>query len=137
MRLRTDPRWEDQRAYYHRNRIKILAQQKAFRLEHPDALKERQKRYYHQNKEKITDQTRKYLYGCTKEQYNELLMWQDGKCAICRSKMTLSIDHDHKTGKIRGLLCRNCNSGLGFFGESIETLQNAINYVGGLNEASI
>jgi len=77
--------------------------------------------------------------GCSKEQFNTLFEAQAGKCAICgateghRSRYQaiyrLAIDHDHRTGKIRGLLCNNCNRGLGRFKDSIETLQAAISYL--------
>jgi len=69
--------------------------------------------------------------------YNKLLKNQNGVCAICgahndiSSKYgNLSIDHNHKTGKVRGLLCRTCNSGLGQFKDNIELLEKAINYLG-------
>ncbi len=54
------------------------------------------------------------LYGITPEQYNELLERQSGGCAICAKSpdtegQSLAVDHDHKSGEIRGLLCRYCN----------------------------
>lgn len=56
-------------------------------------------------------------YGITGEQYLALYKFQGGKCAICRRATgrtrRLSVDHDHKTGKVRGLLCRACNNMLG------------------------
>ncbi len=63
---------------------------------------------------------------------------QNGLCAICNQPETafmknkimyLAVDHDHKTGKIRGLLCSNCNNGLGRFYDNVELLQNAIGYI--------
>jgi hypothetical protein len=63
---------------------------------------------------------------------------QDGLCAICGSKeipaksgqqRRLSIDHDHETGRIRGLLCSKCNTGLGFFRDNIRFLRSAIRYL--------
>jgi len=58
------------------------------------------------------------LYKLSKYQYEELLLKQDFKCAICsrhqnETDKSLSIDHDHNTGKIRGLLCHNCNLAVG------------------------
>lgn len=77
-----------------------------------------------------------YDFGITLEDYNNLLVKQDYKCAICGSKLPknsktkhLVVDHDHKTGKVRGLLCQCCNFGLGQFGDSIENLKNAIKYL--------
>lgn len=59
---------------------------------------------------------------------------QSHQCAICKTEInssvqTLVVDHCHSTGKVRGLLCSKCNSGLGFFDDSINTLKNAIMYL--------
>jgi hypothetical protein len=81
-------------------------------------------------------------YGVTKEKYQTMLDDQDGVCAICgkpESRLskgvisTLSVDHDHDTGEVRGLLCSKCNQGLGFFGDSAENLSNAIDYLMKMN----
>jgi Recombination endonuclease VII len=72
-------------------------------------------------------------HGLTLEDYNNILKKQNNKCAICKRKnphgIDLAIDHNHKTGKIRGLLCTNCNTALGSFKDSTKTLQNAIEYL--------
>ncbi len=74
-----------------------------------------------------------YRYGIKLEEYNRLLEKQGGVCAICKkqcsTKTRLSIDHDHITGKVRGLLCRRCNAGLGAFSDKIEELKLAIKYL--------
>lgn len=75
----------------------------------------------------------KYNYGLSMKDFSEMLNIQNGVCMICKkvcsSGQRLSVDHDHKTGKNRGLLCRKCNSGLGLFGDSVELLQKAIDYL--------
>jgi len=76
-------------------------------------------------------------YGITLKEYKKLFKKQSGQCAICGTidpkstgkYNTFSIDHDHKTGKIRGLLCSNCNCGLGFFDDNPRTLIAAANYL--------
>jgi hypothetical protein len=77
-------------------------------------------------------------YGITLEQYFELFNKQNGVCAICsrpeseilRGKIrALNVDHDHSTGKIRGLLCSECNKGIGNLGDSTEVLRRAIEYL--------
>lgn len=77
-------------------------------------------------------------YGITPEQYDALHDAQNGLCAICGQPETkvmkgircvLAVDHDHVTGKIRGLLCTRCNAGLGQFGDNIESLAKAIDYL--------
>jgi hypothetical protein len=65
---------------------------------------------------------------------SELVKQQKGKCAICKTKMKEPcVDHCHTTGKIRGALCVNCNTGLGHFCDSVELLKSAISYLKGPN----
>ena len=69
-------------------------------------------------------------YGISLEDYTFMFNSQNGKCAICdRSGRDLAIDHDHITGKIRGLLCFACNTSLGKFNDDVSVLQRAINYL--------
>lgn len=83
--------------------------------------------------------TLKKLYGISEEIYNKLSEAQQNVCAICRQPETklrfgtlckLSVDHDHETGSVRGLLCLNCNIGLGNFKENPTFLQAAATYIG-------
>lgn len=74
------------------------------------------------------------VYGITVDQYNTLFLKQEGKCLICGKhqrelKMTLRIDHDHNTGKIRGLLCHGCNTAIGLLNEDIDIFKRAIQYL--------
>lgn len=73
-------------------------------------------------------------YGFSQEDYDKLFVLQDGKCAICLSpfsdKIKPCLDHNHNTNKARGLLCRECNSGLGFFRENLVAFERAISYIG-------
>ncbi len=72
-------------------------------------------------------------FGITLEQYEEMLAEQDGGCAICGrkpGKISLHIDHDHETDRIRGLLCFRCNNALGDFGDNGDWLVAAANYLG-------
>jgi len=76
----------------------------------------------------------KYRYKMTPEQYDELLSRQDGKCAICREgegwvDHRLSIDHDHETGVVRGLLCKACNAFLGLADDDPNRLMAAVAYL--------
>lgn len=68
-------------------------------------------------------------YGITTRSHGLLFARQRGRCAICRKRAPLVIDHDHKTGKVRGLLCAHCNSGLGFFRDDTVALHAAIGYI--------
>ena len=80
------------------------------------------------------------LFGITLAHYESLLKKQRGRCAICLSTrptrhstrfQNFSVDHDHNTGKIRGLLCNQCNRALGLFGDDAERLARALIYLQG------
>lgn len=76
----------------------------------------------------------KARFGITLDEYNKLLDCQDRKCAVCGATESylghrLAVDHSHITGKVRGLLCKACNVGIGHFNESTRVLENAINYI--------
>lgn len=76
-------------------------------------------------------------YGISADEYDELLRKQGGVCAICSSEplggststRCLHVDHCHETGRIRGLLCSTCNTGLGLFKDSEELLWKAASYL--------
>lgn len=118
------------------------------------ATQERYRKYWKQysvaNAEKITDAKLRRIYGISLEQFTEMLINQDGKCAICKQPppqnakgYSFAIDHDHaccnnanarvkgySCGKcVRGLLCHNCNLGLGNFRDNPQLLNEAIKYL--------
>lgn len=69
-------------------------------------------------------------YGLQMTQYLSLLKDCGGKCLLCLEPLeTACVDHNHKTGEVRGLLCRLCNSGIGMFKESPEALRRAADYL--------
>ena len=94
--------------------------------------KERRQSAYYKNyrKGKSKQYNIKSKYGLTQEQYLGMLTKQNSKCAICYSETELVVDHCHKTGVVRGLLCFKCNLGLGHFDDNKTILTNAINYLG-------
>jgi len=72
----------------------------------------------------------KTLYGIGLEDYNNLYNQQEGKCSICKNWFEeLVVDHNHSTGKIRELLCKDCNTGIGHLKENIKILKQAIEYL--------
>ena len=74
----------------------------------------------------------KQTYGIRIADYDALLAMQRGTCAICNggtSKHFLAVDHDHKTGEVRGLLCANCNKTLGKFRDNASRFRRAANYL--------
>ena len=86
-----------------------------------------------------SEQARRYFikrkYKKSQAWFDEQIIRQNGKCAICRIEEAksphgrLCIDHCHKTGMVRGLICNNCNSGIGFLADSTERLEQAIEYL--------
>jgi hypothetical protein len=86
------------------------------------------------NPERAAAHLRKCKTGWTDEQYRAKLAEQDGRCGICRadrcsSGKTFAADHDHTTGKPRGVLCGKCNKGLGLLGDNAEGLRRAFAYL--------
>lgn len=122
-------------------RIKNIDKYKKYSAEYKevnkDSIKEKRKPYREKNAFKISQQVRsrkfKSRYGITKEQYDLMCGLQEFECLICNRQVLfperLNVDHDHKTGKIRGLLCGDCNRGLGCFKDNPEALKNAIKYL--------
>ena len=90
-----------------------------------------------ENKRKYSKYNRgvmlKYLYGITYAEYEFMLEEQEGKCWICKkrqsTKRQLSVDHNHKTGKVRRLLCHECNVVLGLVEEDTDRLETMITYL--------
>ena len=76
----------------------------------------------------------KQSFGLTEDDYYNMVKEQSNKCAICGrtpfgKNKRLCVDHNHSTGKVRGLLCQKCNRGLGCFGDDLDTLKVATQYL--------
>ncbi|MFA6082647.1 MAG: endonuclease VII domain-containing protein [Patescibacteria group bacterium] len=108
------------RNYYKRNRKKLLAKANTYHNLHKE---ERIRKSY--------EWRLKTRYNLTEAQYEQMIEAQQGYCALCKNKPTgrLCVDHNHKTGKVRELLCVRCNAGLGNFTESLDKLYSAIEYL--------
>ena len=84
---------------------------------------------------RLRDLSLQRLYGITSEDYDEILESQGRVCGKCKRsppdhrKKFLAVDHCHKTGKVRGLLCDNCNRGIGLLGDTVESLTEAVEYL--------
>lgn len=127
---------EKSRAYkgewYERNKARVL---------------QRRREYYEANKETVAVKTRDwarrnksklavYVWnrrhpGFSRDQRDRMILAQDGKCAICTKSLgrTPHVDHDHQTGKVRAVLCHNCNRGIGFLKDSPEIVRAALAYL--------
>ena len=119
------------REYRENHREKLNARGREYKKLHP------QKRDVLETKESRRKGRLKLKYGITVDDWNHKFVTQGGRCLICGKHQdelskSLAVDHDHRTGAIRGLLCSTCNSILGFAGkggDSIMVLANAIKYL--------
>lgn len=115
---------------------------------HPGRMAERTREWRRNNPERYKEQTKKYRaehytqkrrldlktkYGISIEECAALSAKQGDVCAICKKiptdKFGLCVDHDHKLGKVRGLLCSRCNHGIGHFKDDVTLLKRAIKYL--------
>lgn len=131
------------RQYYIKHRIKLLLAEKSrrqndkiaaqekgrkYRAKYPDKIKAAikkcqlehkveytitRKKWLQEHSESVKDIKRKSRYGISAAEYRQMLKDQNRKCKICGKQIKLVIDHNHKTGKVRGLLCARCNHMLG------------------------
>jgi len=118
---------EKRRAYYYANREKQIERSRLYRKNNQSKVKQQHRKYYLKNYAKVIN--KKFDID-----YYALLEKQNGCCAICGIHFDeccnkLSVDHDHETGKVRELLCNNCNVGLGNFKERVYLLESAIKYL--------
>ncbi len=139
-------------ANYQKNKKRLNALNRKWIQDNPEKFRAIQKRYMKSEKGKIAirkkqkkfqdteksnlifrKQNLKRSYNMTLEDYDNLFNNQNGVCLICKNPETngrrLSVDHDHKTGKIRGLLCQKCNTLLGCANDSIDILLKSIEYL--------
>ena len=104
-----------------------------YRKENPELYRKASTKHWNglDNKKKHANWLKRY--GLTHEKYIEMLEQQNGCCKICTkecsSGMNLSVDHCHKTGKVRGLLCKKCNSALGMLNDDALLFKAAISYL--------
>lgn len=110
---------EERRAYmrdrYKAKRDELIAKSRLRRLEKPQVERD----WYLRTE-----------YGITLVQYERLFEKQSGGCAICgRNQKRLCVDHDHISGRVRGLLCNSCNNGLGRFKDNPKSLRKAADYL--------
>lgn len=106
--------------YYAKNAVRIAAWTRGYRA---------------RNKDRIRMRKRCANYGITVDDFREMWNLQAGRCWICLvrlfddEKRDVQVDHDHTTGEVRGLLCMNCNNGLGCFRDNPLSLLRAVDYL--------
>lgn len=103
----------------------------------PNCKKCRSKEDNTQGRHKWRDYRLKKAYGIGIDEYEEMYAEQNGRCAICdKPNACLVVDHDHKTGSVRQLLCGTCNAGIGMLQEDVNTLLSAAAYLEKHNASS-
>ena len=131
-----EPKYKAQKAAYakaHKEQAG-LSYAKWFAM-NPKKRNEWATRWQKNNREKYKGIKRKAMlkanYGIAPEQFDAMAASQGFACAICKivPNKTLHVDHDHKTGRVRGLLCAQCNSAIGLLKENTEFLARAISYL--------
>ena len=104
------------------------ANREKIRLQSQEYNRRPERREYH--RQYLQKHNLEYRYGITQEQYAALVKAQGGACSICgKVPQKLHVDHNHKTGKVRELLCHSCNTAIGHLKESPELLMKAIAYL--------
>ena len=136
---------KEKRGYYFQNREKILARLQEKRDNMTDEERKdlnrrsrtSQYKFHKNNPEARKNYHFKFKYGLARKDIKRLWEQQSRKCLICRTILIFGssgeknacVDHSHKTGKIRGILCSACNTGIGLFKESPKLLKRAIGYL--------
>lgn len=134
--------------YHQRNRAKANAYNKAYRAKNRERLSLHAKQKYAENRESLLLKARRYRsekrphllrnFGITGPEYDAMWNHQGGLCAICNrpekrthraARVRLAVDHCHETRKVRGLLCRDCNTALGLMQDSLFIVSQAQVYL--------
>ena len=126
---------------------KNTARVRAWRLANPERRDAAELKYRQSHRKEIAAKTKNWCdnrpdqarikretdrvnnYGLTPEMWSDLIESQDGLCAICWDVPAVHIDHDHKTGLVRGVLCQTCNIGLGHLRDDPRLLRSAADYI--------
>jgi hypothetical protein len=120
---------EQHRAYKAANRERFRGMRRAWDVAHREQKNAAARAWNAANREKIAAGERARRYGLTPAAFESMKAVQQNRCAICGEEVNLCVDHDHATGKVRALLCRGCNHGLGNFKDSETALLAAAGYV--------
>lgn len=132
--------------YLRRHRKQRLAQQKKHYHENFESVAAYSRNYYINNRERLLERIRMYRsgrhgkmmmranhlkrkYNLSLEEYRAMVKKLKGRCPSCKRKIKLYVDHDHKTGKVRGLLCRKCNLSIGYIGDDLKVLKRLVKYL--------
>lgn len=121
------------KAYRSAHMEEELAREKAYRTTHKKEIAIRSKTYYEAHREEMKARKRELNYSLSKTEFDALLKDQGNVCAICGKSEWKGrgpqVDHDHLTGKVRGILCYACNIALGLIGDNSKTARALVAYL--------
>ena len=130
--------------YYVENKERLLAQNQEWRSRNKERHLANAREYHHKNREALLEAKRqkrvenpehyralrfKRIYGITNEEHAAMRLVQGDRCAVCCRELPLVVDHDHATGKVRGLLCSPCNTAIGLLEEDRDRFASAVHYL--------
>jgi Autographiviridae endonuclease VII len=126
------------KAWYERNREREIARVQAWQRANPERHAATQKKVRERRRDVNRDAYLRRTFGIGSPEYEAMLEDQGGRCRICgrppREGSSLHVDHDAKTGRVRGLLCFRCNAALGQLADSVELVMAAADYLDGALE---
>lgn len=127
----TEKRKAYRKMWTEKNRARILEVGRQWKQKNREKIVLQARLRYQKNNQKELDRIRLNKYGITGKEFREMLNKQGFRCPICNESITknLSVDHDHLTRKIRGLICNNCNLAIGNAGDSPERLRAMADYL--------
>jgi len=127
---------ENYQRYYAEKKEVYKERSRRQALENPDKIKAYGAARYQKYRGEALQAWRRRRYGLTQDDYEAMLRKQDWRCLICKIPMNSeirhlqpNIDHCHSTGRVRGILCRNCNAGIGLFQDNPTFLRAAARYL--------
>lgn len=134
--MTSEEKKEYNKKYYNENRDDLLKKQSDYQKTRQDLTKRKvnMKKYQDKTEYRECDWRYKKRYGISLEEYDDMLLSQDGQCAneecnFVISGKRLSVDHDHDTGEVRGLLCGKCNSALGYLMDDAKVVSGLKRYI--------
>ena len=144
----TEAEKQKRREYYQKNKQKFIDKAKLWKEANPEKAKESSRKSVAKARSEESRENKKHrhllhTYGISLEDYSKMYHAQQGQCKICKTPLdfqnesrgatTANVDHCHETGIVRGLLCDNCNRGIGFLKDSPTILRLAAEYLDAFN----
>lgn len=123
------------KAYYLAHKDEVLARNRAYQASHKEDISKKTKAYLLTHTEERRQAKRLYYYGISRASFNSILDEQGGVCGVCKKSHwggrhgTPHVDHDHKTGRVRGILCQKCNIALGMVDDNPSIARSLANYL--------